>query len=178
MNRGSTLASGSEAYDADRDHVSVAVASPFLMDRNAVVLAWHSQSFRLSCALRHGAEFQSFFEDIMGKVDPTFVKIKPSGAEGDWKCDGWLPASGTCFQVYAPQELKVAETVAKIEADFAGAREHWGEDMKVWTFVWSAEATGLPAAVLDVLNRTSGLSRTQGRGACSTSTASATSEPR
>jgi hypothetical protein len=151
--QGSTLSSASEAYDADRDHLFVGVAAPLLMDRDAVVLAWHSQSFRLACALRHGTEFQSFFEDIMGKVDSTFVKIKPSGAEGDWKCDGWLPTSGTCFQVYAPQQLKVAETVAKIEVDFAGARKQWGGDMKVWIFVWSAEASGLPAAILDVLNR-------------------------
>lgn len=123
------------------------------MDREAVALAWHSINFRLACALRHGAEFQSFFEDIMEKVDATFVRVKPSGAEGDWKCDGWLPGSGTCFQVYAPEALTDAKTVAKIEADFAGACEKWGDDLKVWIFVWSAEASGLPPLVLDVLNR-------------------------
>jgi hypothetical protein len=123
------------------------------MDREAVALAWHWLNFRLACALRHGTEFQSFFEDIMEKVDPTFVRVKPSGAEGDWKCDGWLPKPGICFQVYAPQALTDAKTVAKIEADFTGARARWGDDLNIWIFVWSAEASGLPPAVLDVLNR-------------------------
>jgi hypothetical protein len=122
------------------------------MDREEVARAWHSVNFRLACALRHGAEFQSFFEDIMERVDPTFVKVKPSGADGDWKCDGWLPESGTCFQVYAPEGLTDAKAVAKIKADFAGACERWSDDLRVWIFVWSAQASGLPPTVLAALN--------------------------
>lgn len=121
------------------------------MDRHKVVLAWHSLVFRVQCAERTGTEFQSFFEQIMEKVDPSFVKVKPSGKEGDWKCDGWLPASGTCFQVYAPEDLTVAETVAKIKADFAGAQEKWKDQMNCWVFVWSARDKGIPAAVLACL---------------------------
>lgn len=122
------------------------------MDRDEVVLAWHCLVFRVQCAERTGSEFQSFFEQIMEKLDPSFVKIKPSGQEGDWKCDGWLPASGTCFQVYAPENLTVSETVAKIKADFAGALKKWKGQMKRWIFVWSARESGIPAAVLSCLN--------------------------
>jgi hypothetical protein len=116
--------------------------------------AWYSLRFQLACAERHGAEFQSFFEAVMERVEPDFIKVKPSGAEGDWKCDGWLPNPGTCFQAYAPEAgLTVPKTVVKIEADFRGAREHWKQAMKEWVFVWSAEIDGLPPQVLDLLNR-------------------------
>ncbi len=122
------------------------------MDREEIVLAWHSLTFRVQCAERTGAEFQSFFEQIMEKLDPSFIKVKPSGKEGDWKCDGWLPGSGTCFQVYAPENLTVSQTVAKIKDDFAGAVKKWKGQMKRWVFVWSAWEKGIPAAVLSCLN--------------------------
>ncbi len=121
------------------------------MDRDAIVLAWHSLIFRVQCAERTGTEFQTFFEQIMERVDSSFVRVKPSGSEGDWKCDGWLPSSGTCFQVYAPEGLTVSDTVAKIKVDFAGALKEWGEKMKCWIFVWSAQEKGVPAAILDCL---------------------------
>jgi len=47
----------------------------------------------------------------------------------------------------APEVLTAAEAVAKIEEDFAGAKEHWGE-FKRWVFVWSAVDSGLPPAVV------------------------------
>jgi hypothetical protein len=122
------------------------------MNREEIVLAWHSLTFRVQCAERTGAEFQSFFEQIMEKLDPSFIKVKPSGKEGDWKCDGWLPDSGTCFQVYAPEDLTVSQTVAKIKDDFAGALKKWKGQMKRWVFVWSAREKGIPAAVLSCLN--------------------------
>jgi hypothetical protein len=121
------------------------------MDHDAIILAWHSLVFRVQCAERTGTEFQSFFEAIMEKVDSSFVKVKPSGREGDWKCDGWLPSSGTCFQVYAPEALTVSDTVAKIKEDFSGALDEWGKKMKCWIFVWSAREKGVPAAILDCL---------------------------
>jgi hypothetical protein len=126
------------------------------LNEDEVILAWHSQAFRLRCAELDGKEFQSFFEAVMEKVDSSFVKIKPSGREGDWKSDGWLPGPGICFQVYAPEALKVAETVAKVKSDFAGALSKWKDALKSWIFVWSAQEKGLPAAILDTLNGLSG----------------------
>jgi hypothetical protein len=121
------------------------------MDRDEITLAWHFLVFRVQCAERTGTEFQSFFEEIMEKVDSSFVKVKPSGKEGDWKCDGWLPGTGTCFQVYAPEDLTVSEAVAKMKEDFAGAVAEWGTKMKSWIFVWSDREKGVPAAILDCL---------------------------
>lgn len=116
-----------------------------------VVLAWHELRFRLACAEKTGTEFQTFFESIMEKVDPSFVKIKPSGKAGDWKCDGIGHASGTYFQVYAPEGLKVAETKKKIEEDFWGVLKRWGDQVQIWVFVWSAATHGLPAEIVNLL---------------------------
>ena len=110
-------------------------------------LYWQWLRFENECLKRHGSEFQSFFEDVMSKADPSFQTVKPWGQEGDRKCDGVSVATGTFFQVYAPEDLTAAETVAKIETDFAGAKQHWGA-FKRWTFVWSAVDTGLPPAVV------------------------------
>ncbi len=84
----------------------------------------------------------------MEKVDSTFMKVKPAGKEGDWKCDGWLPKSGTCFQVYAPESLTSAQTITKITDDFEGAKARWGEDLKEWVFVFSSAQHGLPPQVV------------------------------
>ena len=83
----------------------------------------------------------------MNKSDQSFQTVKPWGREGDRKCDGLSPATGTLFQVYAPEMMTAAETVAKIEEDFAGAREHW-QGFDRWVFVWSAANGGLPPAVV------------------------------
>ena len=56
-------------------------------------------AFRLACHERTGADFQRFFEDIMVRHDPSFTPVKPHGNQGDWKNDGWLPSTGTVFQL-------------------------------------------------------------------------------
>jgi hypothetical protein len=115
-------------------------------------LYFHHLKFRLACSDRKGAAFQTFFEDIMGLYDPTFLKVKPSGTQGDWKCDGLSQSSGTVYQCYAPANLKVRQSVAKIDADFDGALEHWKEHLKCWTFVWSAYDALPPQVVKAILN--------------------------
>lgn len=51
----------------------------------------------------HGSEFQSFFEDVMEKYDPLFLKVRPYGRIGDKGNDGYT-LDGTYYQVYAPLE--------------------------------------------------------------------------
>jgi hypothetical protein len=79
----------------------------------------------------------------MKRVDPAFIQIRPYGNIGDRKCDGLYFQEGVVFQVYAPDELKQAQVVAKIEEDLAGAAEHWGDRLKTWVFVYNARR-GLP----------------------------------
>ncbi|WP_103667495.1 ABC-three component system protein [Pseudanabaena sp. BC1403] len=116
----------------------------------------HEMIFRLKCLEKKGSEFQSFFEKIMFKLDTSFISIKPSGKEGDWKCDGFSKKTGTVYQCYAPENLQksttVAKAVLKVKEDFQGAKEHWAEEMKCWIFVWSAHSQ-LPPQVLKTLSK-------------------------
>ncbi len=83
-----------------------------------------------------GDQFQSLFSGIMSMRYPDdFMALRPWGREGDRKNDGYLPSRRTLFQCYAPNELKAAACVAKIEVDFAGAIQHWGKHFDTWTFV-------------------------------------------
>jgi hypothetical protein len=109
-------------------------------------LHYQNLRFQLECLKRTGSAFQSFFEAIMTKADPSFVTIKPWGKLGDEKCDGISHATGTYFQVYAPERMTAAATIAKINDDFSGALANW-KALKIWAFVWSAVVAGLPPEV-------------------------------
>lgn len=101
--------------------------------------------WKLRCHEATPTEFQALFENMMKRVDPAFIQIRPYGNIGDRKCDGLYFQDGVGFQVYSPDELKQAQVVAKIEEDLAGAVEHWGEGdrLKTWVFVYNARR-GLP----------------------------------
>jgi|JFJP01.1.fsa_nt_gi hypothetical protein len=117
-------------------------------------LAIYEMIFELRCRQRKGSEFQSFFEKIMFKLDPSFIAIKPSGKEGDWKCDGFSKNTGTVYQCYSPEDLSKGSTASKaakkVKDDFEGAKIHWDKEMRQWIFVWSADGQ-LPPQVLKAL---------------------------
>jgi hypothetical protein len=86
----------------------------------------------------------------MLKHDTSFIAVKPAGKIGDWKCDGFSSVSGTVYQCYAPDGIKIAKAAAKVKADFTGARKYWNAEMRAWIFVWSAHEA-LPPQVLKAL---------------------------
>jgi hypothetical protein len=122
------------------------------VDGHEFDLHFHRQRFDNECLRRTGTAFQSFFEDIMSRAEPTFMIVKPWGSDGDRKCDGLINATGTLFQVYAPEQIKVTQTKLKIETDFAGAVDGW-PDMRSWIFVWSALNEGLPPELVLCLQK-------------------------
>lgn len=111
---------------------------------------YHYLVFKNACHERKGAAFQTFFGNIMHKHDATFISVKPAGKEGDWKCDGFSSGSGTVYQCYAPEGIKIAKAAAKINEDFNGAHLYWKAEMLAWIFVWSAHEA-LPPQVLKAL---------------------------
>src|SRR5258708_2956507 len=113
-------------------------------------LHYHQLLFKNACHERKGAEFQRFFEQIMQKHDPSFLPVKPSGKEGDWKSDGFSQDTGAVYQVYAPEEMTHLKAAQKIQADFVGARLKWADKMKEWIFVWSSHEA-LPPQVVAAL---------------------------
>jgi HEAT repeat protein len=110
-----------------------------------------SLQFKLRCYEGSGEDFQRLFEDIMERARPGFIRVRPYGNIGDRKCDGFLPADGTIFQVYSPDELKQAEVQKKIDEDLEGAVKHWGDTLKTWVFVYNARRGLAPDIVRETL---------------------------
>ena len=75
----------------------------------------------------------------------VFIPIEPYGNVGDRKNDGYIPARGEFFQVYAKNpEGKLASAAAKAKADFAGLNKHWQKKcpIKRYRFVFNDGFTG------------------------------------
>lgn len=103
--------------------------------------AFFDKSFQVEFLKRDGSSFQDFFSEIMEKRYPgSFQRIKPWGKVGDQKNDGYLVGGiKTIFQVYAPNELKEKETIAKIDTDFKGALANWTGKFDKWVFVHNSQ---------------------------------------
>jgi len=105
--------------------------------------SFYTLKFREDFLSRKGAEFQDWFVRLAGYAfGDDFEAIRPYGASGDLKCDGRLVSSNTIFQCYAPDSIKEAALIAKIDEDFDGARKHWA-NMQEWVFVHN-DTRGLP----------------------------------
>lgn len=92
--------------------------------------------------------FQDMFVAIMSKAHSgDFIPCRPWGNAGDRKNDGYLKSERTLFQVYAPNEMKMAETVSKVDVDFTEALPYWRDHFDTWVFVHNAQA-GLPPDVI------------------------------
>lgn len=108
---------------------------------------WYVLRFQLSFRTKHGTEFQDFISEVFDRrFGSDFFKIKPYGKQGDKKCDGIVKSLRKLLQVYAPLQMKSAETIAKIDEDLPGAVTHWNELFDEWVFVHN-QLEGLPPDV-------------------------------
>jgi hypothetical protein len=113
--------------------------------------AYYEQRFEIAFLRAKGEEFQTLFERLMGLAyKGDFMACRPWGKRGDHKNDGFLKSERSLFQVYAPSEMSEARAVAKIKADFEGAKTHWRTHFDKWVFVHNAEG-GLPPHVQKTL---------------------------
>lgn len=112
-----------------------------LLDQNNLLL-----QFKVNIYSKNGTEFQSFFENIMGKAYPDFQKIKPYGSEGDRGNDGYRKKSGIYYQVYAPEapSIKLAEAARKLKEDFEKLKKNWDKisEIKEYHFVFNDKYSG------------------------------------
>jgi hypothetical protein len=94
-----------------------------------------------------GQSFEDFFCDVMQKDNKNFQKVKPQGAKGDRKNDGFDKTTGTYYQVYAPEDssTKLKETIAKLNEDFKGLKKHWDSlcQIKKYFFVINDKYKGV-----------------------------------
>ncbi|MFC2307782.1 MAG: ABC-three component system protein [Bacteroidota bacterium] len=74
-----------------------------------------------------GVVFEDFFTRIMQCYNRNFHQVKPQGQYGDRKNDGFDSTTGTYYQVYAPEDIRIREknTIEKLAVDFAGLYSHW-----------------------------------------------------
>lgn len=108
--------------------------------------------FRLAFHTQKGTAFQDWFVRLAGHAfGADFEEVRPYGPYGDLKCDGRRISSGSVFQCYAPEAMKEADLIAKIDEDFHGARAHWGGNMQEWVFVHN-DGRGLPPNAVQHLN--------------------------
>src|ERR1043166_4294924 len=115
---------------------------------NQQAAAFYELRFKNQFLESKGAAFQSLFVDLMTKAHPgDFIPCRPWGSVGDRKNDGYLKSERTLFQVYAPNEIRMAETVSKIVTDFNEALPHWRDYFDTWVFVHNARE-GLPPDVI------------------------------
>jgi hypothetical protein len=112
----------------------------------------YENCFRIAFLEAKGDGFQRLFEKLMAKVHPNdFMACRPWGNAGDRKNDGYLPSARTLFQSYAPNELKAAAAINKINADFEGAKNHWEKYFDEWTFVHNAPDGRLGPRIIEAL---------------------------
>jgi hypothetical protein len=108
---------------------------------------WYALRFQYDFETKYGTEFQDFVGDVFDRrFGGDFFKIKPYGKQGDQKCDGIIKSLRKLLQVYAPQQMNSATTIAKIDADFPGAVTSWGTLFDEWVFVHN-QVNGLPPDV-------------------------------
>lgn len=108
--------------------------------------------FRNAFLERKAQAFEDWFSRLAAfAFGSDFERVMPYGPDGDRKADGRSLSDRTIYQCHAPERLDKARLRTKIEADFEGAVEHWGDWMRRWVFVHNG-VRGLPAEVLKCLD--------------------------
>lgn len=114
--------------------------------------AFCEMTFRTKYHESTGESFQDFFSTVMELRYPAdFVRVRPWGAHGDRKNDGYLPSQRKLFQCFAPTDMKpLSKCIKKITQDFEGALPHWKLFFDEWIFTHN-DRKGLPGDVLELL---------------------------
>ena len=83
--------------------------------------------FRNRILEANAQEYENLFTKVMGYSRSDFQPVKPQGAFGDRKNDGFEKNSGRYFQVFAPEDFSTKETkvISKINEDFKGLHDYW-----------------------------------------------------
>ena len=96
---------------------------------------------------KKGQAFEDFFVHIGTTLwRRDFEPWRPQGRFGDMKCDGYLVPEKAVFQCYAPEKFDASKVATKIQGDFAGARDNFGNKIRKWVFVHNHKG-GFPSTV-------------------------------
>lgn len=78
-------------------------------ERNLARLQFQNKALKAN-----GTEFETFFTDIMCYYSSEFRQVKPHGQLGDGKKDGFIPSSGSYYQVYSPERIEASDAINKL----------------------------------------------------------------
>ncbi len=113
--------------------------------------------FQLRVYEAQATEYQRLFEKVMQYRFEDFVPIKPDGSVGDRKNDGYIPSTGTYFQVHSPENPSSSKTVKraakKSMEDFKGLVSHWQAKTPIrsYRFAYNDLYRGSPPQVEDAM---------------------------
>ena len=114
---------------------------------------WEWQKLRADSKLKDldGDAFENEFQAIAKALWKTdFSPTIPMGRRGDLKCDGFRQSTGAVYQCYGPRygQVSVGDALEKIEEDFRGAKDHWGDKLHEWRFVVNVYRDKAPSEVV------------------------------
>jgi hypothetical protein len=128
------------------------------MDADEIDWKWQAMHLRLRLGDIDGDAFETLFQDI-GKAlwGHGFHATIPMGKRGDLKCDGWRPDVGYLYQCYGPRygQMDVNAALKKVNEDFRGAKDHWGDLLKKWWFVVGLYKEKIPSEISRLLAKLS-----------------------
>lgn len=117
-----------------------------------ITIAWYGLHIENSLLKKNEQEYEDFFCSVMkSKYLDDFQLIKAAGRDGDGKADGYLISEKCVYQSYAPSSgFNKNKLIKKIEGDFKGALDKWGESLEKWVFLHNSQE-GLPKYGLDLI---------------------------
>jgi hypothetical protein len=123
------------------------------MDRGS--RSFYEMKFERDFLRKKGSAFQDWFAELMERryPDGDFMRVRPWGSTGDRKSDGYLRSQRMLFQCYAPNEMKEAQALGKINDDFYGALPHWQDYCDTWVLVHNSReglGPGITKRLLDL----------------------------
>jgi hypothetical protein len=83
--------------------------------------------FQLLIHQCNGQAYEDLFTGVLQKRYPGFKPVKPQGAIGDRKNDGYEANKGKYYQVYAPEDSdsNINKAIEKAKDDFIGLKQYW-----------------------------------------------------
>ena len=115
--------------------------------------AYYWARFEIAFLRQKGVAFQDWFCQLAKLAfGSDFERVRPYGAEGDFKADGRTLSDRTIYQCYGPERMEQRVVIRKISDDLVGAIEQWPGWIKRWVFVHN-DGRGLPPKAVQNLDR-------------------------
>ncbi len=114
--------------------------------------------FRCKVHESNGIAYQDLVERVLCFRYDDFIKVRPYGNVGDRKNDGYHPAKGVYYQIYAPRNPSTQQSgvkaARKAAEDFEGLLAYWGEkfEVKEYRFAYNDKYDGSPPPLEEALS--------------------------